>query len=1168
MSFLNQVYDCKSFSAYLFLAMSSLKYNTAYPKHQPYIVPDSSPDNNDKTEPSPILTKPKIEPVGTPPIRISAGPLLRYTGMSDDLSQWTGSVLIVIDNDTYESGDNTKKNNKNKNKKAKCVSFAPILSYSLSFPMRAKLSKLNKSKLNSGTNSSINADTTTTTTTATDIPRPNKKSTLKSNSKKIQLDSSGLDDSKVSKHVFTPQLLQTNPPIIPRPDSKSRPNRYINKRRPNSSLSCTDYNSIDEIHTNSVYVSGELLLTEYGYSFWKFSLSIPMDPNYETRVDYTINKAPPSIMANTFYIPGSAQNMKAVFYSCNGATKGFNPKLYNGSLWTDVLRHHNYSLGAAGYGSDKDSDRNNNNKYNTDNSTNSKDKDFFSAFSVSEDSKPDSNHYHVLLGGGDQLYCDTIFYSTKNIVSWIETVSIDQKLSAPWTAEIEHDFENAFLNVYLSWMGLGWWENPSSESLRIYDPSYPKALASIPSINIWDDHDVLNGYGSYAERTMNSPVIRGIGKLGYKYYMLFQHHNLPDTDPADEPHWISQDLNGKNRLQLGPYISNISKSVYARLGRDVAFVGIDCRTERTQKQIIYPETYNIIFERLRKELLIVGTDQEERLGQEEMLGSKQEQSAANTESQTKRWPWLKVSEQKPKAPKIKHLYVMLGIPVVFPRLTLAEDILRSKFISPIKRLSNIAHARAIQRKFKIQQQKQQQQASENAPVNKTEWLPTRLLHRVEDSVAGLVNDIDGEFNSLDDIIDRWNSRQHAEERAYLVKELQKIAKEASVRITILSGDIHMGAIGRLSSSLGSSRSCCNQNNRQFNAAGGGPKTGLNHTQGVGFGFEKRKMRMSNARNYACSSINPSDKVNPTRDHRLMLNVISSAITNAPAGQLTIPTLFLASLTFATLISFKTLNNVETEATSAAAEKSLSRHLLDRFLNVQNTTAADSLKKKVPGKANMTMKGFNGKSHTHGRYHYYRHHAVHKLGTKISTALASRLTICSVDDETNEEMINLFKFDVDGSRKINQVLAPRRNWASLVVIEDLDNYYKNHEVDLVDDNCKQNDITKQKPKTYFTFPCTRNDFLNRFSQDVDSEIMMPFSPVPGKNSKTWNSSQHYPESSNPNMGVEQQYRNSFSSYPKYPDGPGAVSVVLHVEKNKLNPNGETRPYELVIPVLEV
>ena len=82
---------------------------------------------------------------------------------------------------------------------------------------------------------------------------------------------------------------------------------------------------------------------------------------------------------------------------------------------------------------------------------------------------------------------------------------------------------------------------------------------------------------------------------------------------------------------------------------------------------------------------------------------------------------------------------------------------------------------------------------------------------------------------LDDLDDHYTARTHKKERLFIVKELQALAAEHSVRITILGGDVHLAAVGRFYS------------NPKLNVPIGG-------------------------------------------DHRYMANIVSSAIVNKPPPQ--------------------------------------------------------------------------------------------------------------------------------------------------------------------------------------------------------------------------------------------------------------------------------------------
>ena len=185
--------------------------------------------------------------------------------------------------------------------------------------------------------------------------------------------------------------------------------------------------------------------------------------------------------------------------------------------------------------------------------------------------------------------------------------------------------------------------------------------------------DIIDGFGSYTDHFMKCSVFRGIGGVSFKYYCLFQHHIPPpkSTYTTSAPQTTeSQGLDGAGAdpAQLldtfvlkeqaidpcfilgktpGPYVAQRSHSLYMRLGARVAFLGLDARTERTRHQVNYPETYNLIFQRVRSEL-----------------------------SSTSAGP-----------NRITHLIVLLGVPIAYPRLIWLENIFKSPIIGPIRFVS-------------------------------------------------------------------------------------------------------------------------------------------------------------------------------------------------------------------------------------------------------------------------------------------------------------------------------------------------------------------------------------------------------------------------------------------------------------------------------------------------
>lgn len=303
--------------------------------------------------------------------------------------------------------------------------------------------------------------------------------------------------------------------------------------------------------------------TERGVTFWRFDLCIPQDTG-AMQISYRINRSP---CAQYFWVPAVRENMHVMFHSCNGFSVGVDTGLFSGPdpLWRDVLRRH------------------------TSTSLNSENPNTANP----EGPRP----FHLMLGGGDQLYTDESRLSSPNFSRWTETTSL-AKLRSQFTNTMRDELESFFLQRYSWWFSQG---------------LFSVAAAHIPSINIWDDHDIIDGYGSYPHRTMESDVFKGLGAVAWRYYMLFQHHVSPGAaargmgsgsgsgggDTAEtggnDGSWI---LGGTT----GPYIAQVSRSVFVRLGPGMVFLGLDCRTERTRSRIVYRETYNAVFERLRREI--------------------------------------------------------------------------------------------------------------------------------------------------------------------------------------------------------------------------------------------------------------------------------------------------------------------------------------------------------------------------------------------------------------------------------------------------------------------------------------------------------------------------------------------------------------------------------------
>lgn len=73
--------------------------------------------------------------------------------------------------------------------------------------------------------------------------------------------------------------------------------------------------------------------------------------------------------------------------------------------------------------------------------------------------------------------------------------------------------------------------------------------------------------------------------------------------------------------------------------------------------------------------------------------------------------------------------------------------------------------------------------------------PLKALGRIGLLSPALFNKFDGSVEILDDLDDHWTTRHHRTERQFLLEALQKLAAEKNIRVTFLSGDVHLGAVG-------------------------------------------------------------------------------------------------------------------------------------------------------------------------------------------------------------------------------------------------------------------------------------------------------------------------------------------------------------------------------------
>ena len=265
------------------------------------------------------------------------------------------------------------------------------------------------------------------------------------------------------------------------------------------------------------------------------------------------------------------------------------------------------------------------------------------------------NPYHVLIMGGDQVYADQIWEKCPAIKEWVET-PLDKRKRRRFSAKMAAQVKRFYFNLYRDR-----WHQTEVEAI----------LSSVPTVMMWDDHDIFDGWGSYSPEIQQCAVYEGIFDIARNHFAVFQQQVNPRTS-EDHPSKVAGQDGFTLTLDLGGY----------------AILAIDARSERTQKQVLSRRTWDAI------------------------------------------WDWT--DRLRADDDRLKHLLLVVAIPVVYADFGRIEKLMG--------------------------------------------WLP-------------------GEQELEDDLRDHWQSPGHRKERLRLIHRLLDLMARTKIRVTILSGDVHVACLG-------------------------------------------------------------------------------------------------------------------------------------------------------------------------------------------------------------------------------------------------------------------------------------------------------------------------------------------------------------------------------------
>ena len=81
--------------------------------------------------------------------------------------------------------------------------------------------------------------------------------------------------------------------------------------------------------------------------------------------------------------------------------------------------------------------------------------------------------FHVMIGGGDQIYNDAVVKQTTLFQEWLTIKNPHRKHAAPFSSQMQDELEDFYLERYSMWFSQG---------------LFGMANSQIPMVNIWDDH--------------------------------------------------------------------------------------------------------------------------------------------------------------------------------------------------------------------------------------------------------------------------------------------------------------------------------------------------------------------------------------------------------------------------------------------------------------------------------------------------------------------------------------------------------------------------------------------------------------------------------------------------------------------------------------------------------
>lgn len=309
---------------------------------------------------------------------------------------------------------------------------------------------------------------------------------------------------------------------------------------------------------------------------YRYDLSVTLD-KAERRVAYGVQGAAadvfwPDAPRWSFTVPAKGYAPRLAYFSCNGFS---DPKLIKelkapaNGVWKDLLFNHDKRLRPHDYVLDREQQWHE---------------------PLSHDKGV--QRFHVALAGGDQVYSDAIWTDIPELKAWVELDWGEQIRYKP-SATLLGKIKAYYWAQYVS----RWTMDAPTQKQPDRHLNAGLGFAVLPTVMMWDDHDIFDGWGSYSARMQKSPLLDAMFRAAREAFWVYQLQMplavlpvLVDQNPvgARDPRWAPVNWSAIRQADaLSPAFLDGQPGFNHQLDLgELAISVMDLRSERSQQQIL------------------------------------------------------------------------------------------------------------------------------------------------------------------------------------------------------------------------------------------------------------------------------------------------------------------------------------------------------------------------------------------------------------------------------------------------------------------------------------------------------------------------------------------------------------------------------------------------------